>query len=258
MPDLTDAYQQQTAALQARVEQVIRTTWGGLPGFRDADINRWVDQVLPLVQAAQRQMATLTDAYLAQLAGEAATGLDLSLVTGEALRGVAPDEVYRRPATTVYTALSQGKTLDFAAAAGLRRALSIARTDLQLSKTHAARSNQTARGVHFFRRVLTGAENCALCVLASTQRYRVGDLSPIHPGCDCGVEDLKAHVDPGQVIDPDLLEQAHQAVELAGYQVDRGGRGPVDYRKLIAVREHGELGPVLTIRRQNFTGPADL
>lgn len=263
MPDLTDAYQRQTAALRARVEQIIRTTWGQLPGFRDGDVDRWIAQVLPLVTAAQAQMATLTDAYLAQLAGQAATGLDLAAVTGEALRGVDPAEVYRRPAVTVYTELSRGKTLETAAAAGLRRALQIAATDVQLAKTHAARANQVRRRVKYFRRVLTGMENCALCVIASTQRYRVGDLSPIHPACDCGVQDLDAGTDPGQVIDPALLEQAHQAVAGAGYQVDAGGREAGlgtgrDYSQLIVTREHGELGPVLTLAGHRFTGADDL
>ncbi|MDP5182171.1 hypothetical protein QOZ88_05940 [Blastococcus sp. BMG 814] len=257
MPDLTDAYQRQAAALRERVERVIRATWGGLPGFRDADVDRWIAQVLPLLQAAQGQMASLTDAYLARLAGQAAAGLDLSAVTGEALRGVDPAEVYRRPAVTVRTELSRGKPFEAAAAAGLRRALSIATTDLQLAKTHAARANQRARGVRFFRRVLTGAEDCALCVIASTQRYRVGSLSPIHPGCDCGVEDLDVGTDPGQVIDPALLEQAHEAVTGAGYTADRSGRAP-DYRKLIVTREHGELGPVIALAGHQFTGPGDL
>lgn len=257
MPDLTDAYQRQTAALRGRVEQIIRTTWGGLPGFRDADVEGWIAQVLPLLQATQLQMATLTDAYLARLAGQAAAGLDLAVVTGAALRGVDPEVVYRRPAVTVYTELSRGKPFEAAVATGLRRALSIATTDLQLAKTHAARANQRGRGVRFFRRVLTGSEDCAMCVIASTQRYRVGRLSPIHPGCDCGVEDLPGDVDPGQVIEPALLEQAHEAIAGAGYQADRGGRAP-DYRKLIVTREHGELGPVLSLAEHQFTGAGAL
>jgi len=258
VPDLLDAYQRQTAQIRQRLEQVIRATWGGLSSFRDADMAAWEKRVIPIVLAAEKQTATLTDAYLTRVAAKAAPkALKLSAVTGDVLRGVPMDEVYHRPAVTVYTTLSKGQGVDQAVQAGLVRALSLAMTDVQLSKTHAARANQSGRGVRYFKRTLTGSENCALCVIASTQRYHVGDLSPIHPGCDCGVDDVKAGEDPGQVIAPDLLEAAHDAVAKSGSKVDRGGRD-TDYRKLIVVRQHGEYGPTLAVRGQHFEGPADI
>ena len=97
----------------------------------------------------------------------------------------------------------------------------------------------------FYRRVLTGRENCALCVVASTQRYYRGDLLPIHPGCDCGVQPLPPGLAVNQVIDEDLLEQVHQITADRLGVSDRGGRTP-DYRKLLTVSEHGEYGPTLS------------
>lgn len=256
MPDLQDAYRRQAAGIRTRIEQVIRRSWAGLPSYRDRDMDAWVAATLPLVLAAQRQMATLTDAYLARLAGQAVRGLDLAKVTGAALRGVPPAAVYRRPAVTVYTALSKGRSVEFAGRMGLTRALSIVATDVQLAKTHTARISQQARGVRYFTRVLSGGKNCALCVIASTQRYHVGDLAPIHPGCNCDVADAVADADPGQVIDPDLLDEAHRAVaEATGRSVDFSGRD-VDYRKLVVVHDHGEIGPVLALAGQHFDGPS--
>ena len=84
-----------------------------------------------------------------------------------------------------------------------------------------------------------------MCVVASTQRYHRGDLMPMHPGCDCGVQPLPPGLAASQVIDEDLLEQVHQITADRLGVSDRGGRTP-DYRKLLTVREHGEYGPTLS------------
>ena len=109
--------------------------------------------------------------------------------------------------------LSQGKNLQSSLEAGSRRLTTITQTDMQLAKTHTGReargNNQNIVG---YVRVLTGRENCALCFIASTQRYRRGDLLPIHPACDCTEAPLYGDTDPGQVIDEVLLEATHEAV----------------------------------------------
>jgi hypothetical protein len=253
------SYQDHTAAIRSRVETYARTLWGSLGSWRDADIARMVAQIVPVVNGAQMQMVALTDAYLNAVA--IAAGLPMPTaattaraVTGTATRGVDPREVYRRPGVTVWTALSEGKPLSEAVDAGLARLLNLAGTDLQLAKTRTSLNRLRGdRGTVGYRRVLTGKEDCAMCVIASTQRYHREDLMPIHPGCDCDVAPIRGNVDPGQVIDPDRLEALHQSVADQFGRSDRGGRD-IDYR-LIEVREHGELGPVLTWRGQHFDGP---
>ncbi|WP_399142277.1 hypothetical protein Q3A86_33130 [Streptomyces sp. NBUA17] len=155
------------------------------------------------------------------------------------------------------TARSSGH--DYAASLGEARTrlLSITETDLQLARTHAARQAMQRGGVRYFRRRLTGTKNCALCVIASTQRYRVKDLMPIHPGCHCKPDPLPGDRDPGQIIDEDLLKEAHDAVAKGVGSSDRGGRAP-DYREVIVTRQHGEYGPLLAVRRHEFTGPDDI
>jgi hypothetical protein len=213
--------------------------------------------------AGQRQIASLTTVYLERLYREVAdeafrAELDLDRVTGRALRDVDPEEVYERPFKDVWTALSQGEPLDVALDRGAHRLETIAKTDLQLARTHTVREvGDDMPRFEYTVRELQGEYDCALCMIASTQRYRKRDLAPIHPGCDCLVKLVTADEDPGQVIDEARLEAIHDAVEAALGDFDRGGRA-MDYRKIIIAREHGEIGPVLGYRGQRFTGPDDI
>lgn len=126
-----------------------------------------------------------------------------------------------------------------------------------------------------YRRVLGNNPNhCAMCLIASTQRYHVGDLMPIHPGCHCTVQELwssDGFTRDTQVLDPGFLQEIHNAVarDLGWDYVDAGGRGPASttntkgdpiagYKNIIITNEHGELGPVLGIRGHNFQGPRDI
>lgn len=265
MPDpglqaaLTERYDALTKSLRDRVISFVLDAFDGLGSYRDADAITFIERVLPVVLGAQRQMGQVTDAYLsamiADMLGGAAAPVGVQL--DEALRGVPPAEVYRRPFVTAWTALSQGKDLVDAVGEGRTRLLSITETDLQLARTHAARESMTRRGAQFYRRRLSGSKNCGLCVIASTQRYRVERLMPIHPGCDCKPEPIAGDRDPGQILDEGLLEEAHAAIAKGTGESDRGGRAP-DYREVIVTREHGEYGPLLAVRRHSHTGPQDL
>lgn len=248
------------AQVRDRLVAYARTTWGGLGSWRDRDVDQWVAAMVPRVLAAQTTVANLTDAYIARVTGTKPAGI----VSVAELRGVPADVVYRRPATTMYTALSEGKTMAAALSESLSRAQDLVVTDVQLAMTHQSQASMESSGVQFYQRVLTGAQDCALCIIASTQHYRVQDLLPIHPGCNCDVD----VVEPGtprfraldgsmRIIDSDTLEDVHAKVEGLTGAADRGARDP-DYRKLIVTREHGEIGPLLGWKHQQFTGPNDL
>ncbi|MFE5159159.1 hypothetical protein ACFRNT_11605 [Streptomyces sp. NPDC056697] len=218
---------------------------------------------MPVILAGQRQVASLTATYLEQLYKDIANetrrvNLDLDGVTGKALRGTDPEEVYGRPFKDVWTALSNGEPLDVAVERGANRLEIIAKTDLQLARTHTVRAVADEQpAVEYTVRELQGEYDCALCMIASTQRYHKRDLAPIHPGCDCLVKTVKADYDPGQVIDEERLEAIHDAVEAALGDYDRGGRA-IDYRKIIIANDHGEIGPVLGFRGQHFTSRTDI
>ena len=256
---LTERYDALSTSLRSRVIQFVLDAFDSLGGHRDSDAATFIEQVLPVVLQAQQTMGQITDAYLssmiADMLGAAAAPVGVQL--DEALRGGAPAEVSTRPFVTTWTALSKGKAYADAVAEGRTRLLSITETDLQLARTHAAQQSMQRGGARYFRRRLTGPSNCALCVLASTQRYKVENLMPIHPGCDCKVEPLVGNRDPGHIIDEATLREAHAAVAKGIGASDAGGRAP-DYRDVIITREHGEYGPLLAVRRHEFTGPDDV
>lgn len=257
MPDLdslnrlAEAYDSQVHAIRQQITAFGQAYWDSLPHYRASAVEDMIQAITPRVTAGQLRIADLTRAYLAQCARELGwkvvlpPPIDQDEIRGA--RGVDPRIVYRRPAVDVYTALAAGKPLPQAAAEGKLRLTQLIGGDMQLAKVHASR--QSMRGYpaegQFYRRVLTGRENCALCVVASTQRYYRDDLMPIHPGCDCGVQPLPPGLAVNQVIDEDLLEQVHQITADRLGVSDRGGRNP-DYRKLLTVSEHGEYGPTLS------------
>ena len=256
MPDLdslnrlTEAYDSQVHAIRQQITAFGQAYWDSLPHYRASAVEDMIQAITPRVTAGQLRIADLTRAYLAQCARELGWKVVLPSIDQDEIRGargVDPRIVYRRPAVDVYTALAAGKPLPQAAAEGRLRLTQLIGGDMQLAKVHASR--QSMRGYpeegQFYRRVLTGRENCALCVVASTQRYYRGDLLPIHPGCDCDVQPLPPGLAVNQVIDEDLLEQVHQITADRLGVSDRGGRTP-DYRKLLTVSEHGEYGPTLS------------
>lgn len=256
MPDLdslnrlTEAYDSQVHAIRQQITAFGQAYWDSLPHYRASAVEDMIKAITPRVTAGQLRIADLTRAYLAQCARELGWKVVLPPIDQDEIRGargVDPRVVYRRPAVDVYTALAAGKPLPQAAAEGRLRLTQLIGGDMQLAKVHASR--QSMRGYpaegQFYRRVLTGRENCALCVVASTQRYYRGDLLPIHPGCDCDVQPLPPGLAVNQVIDEDLLEQVHQITADRLGVSDRGGRTP-DYRKLLTVSEHGEYGPTLS------------
>lgn len=245
---LFDAYTTATTTTRARVLAFVRASWGGLDAWHASDIDTFVRRVVPVVNGGQVRAASLTDAYLAAIASlvlgvpNRPVGIPHRLVNDQTMRGVPAADVYRRTGPTVWTALSNGRTLDDAVSEGLTRALVAAATDLQLAKTHATRyALERNDGVVGYQRVPDDAA-CDLCLLASTQRYHSGDLMPIHDRCSCDVEPLFGDTDPGQIINADLLDRLDNVA--AGTDV--------------VVHEHGELGPVLTVAGQAFTGPDDI
>jgi len=240
------SYEAAVAALRAQLVAYLGQFWV-TADLTDFTIQQLTQIVAPAVEAAQLQIANLTSVYMAAATVSEPLPVADSVLTG---RGVSPDVVYARPVIQARTMVSKGETIVDAMKAGQRRLESIATTDLQMAKIRQAQSSLKHGGKTHYRRVLKGTHNCAMCIIASTQRYYTAKLMPIHPGCDCDVEPLERGRD--LVIDGRLLEAAHQKVKDITGISDRGGREP-DYRKLLVINQHGELGDVLTWRGQKFT-----
>lgn len=268
---LDAAYAAQAKAIRARVERFTAARFAA-GEYRDADLTRFVSQVSSVVLAGRQQTAALTDSYLTQVLKSSGVKVPAHKpVDTVALRGVAVAEVYARPYVTVRTKLSEGMAFDSAVRAGESRLTDLVATDMQLAKTYTAQNvfSRTG-GVRGYARVVSGGKTCALCYIASTQKYHKEDLMPIHPGCSCGVEPITADNPWDQGTADKTLEDTHAAVFDRLGTADPGardaglgkttssGKSVSDYTDIVITRNHGEIGPVLGIRGQHFTSESGL
>ena len=248
------------SAIRASLVQQLFSTWFSLDSYREVDIDQWLEFSLPLVEASQETAALATKTYMdlqLQLLGiDELSEIDFALVTGEAIRnGVPPSIVYSRPFKELWDSLSRGTPFDIAVENAANRLRQLAETDIQLVHTHTSREILSRhKTVKAFRRVPTGTFTCALCLVASTQRYKSFDLMPIHPGCDCRVAPVIDTQVTEQIIDKEFLEEIHKAIERQFGLSARDARA-IDYRKITLTRDHGEYGPTLTVSGHRFTGP---
>lgn len=239
-------YSDRFLAIRQRLRLFAQVHWSALPDYRDPEILRFAKAMDAAVTGSQAQVAALTDQYLATvgtlLTGQtvAPVGIDPRLVNDLALRGVPAVDVYARTGPEVWYQLSQGAQVKDAIDAGLDRALTAASTDLQLAKTHTA-LEVTANDDRIigYQRLPEGANPCELCLTAAENTYRSDDLMPIHDNCSCDIVPVYAD---GRTVDTAALRDSGQLDESQ----QRGD--PV-------VREHGELGPILTVAGQDYFVP---
>ena len=212
--------------------------WNNLPDFRDERVEPFVSKVVPLVEAGQRRAISLTDAYISHMLGTRPLGLDLSTLTGAAVRrGVDPAIVYARPFTTVWTSI---ETIGFAAAVikGMNRLTSTAEMDVALSARDAnqAYAGDSTRIMGWTRVADPGC--CDFCQMIDGAKVGSEDASPLHNNCSCTLEPIEV----GSNVSPsDFVSFA-----------------PGSVFDDVEIQEHGELGPVITNKRDNFTGPNQL
>lgn len=154
-------------------------------------------------------------------------------------------------------------------AAQLSKLSTLAVTDLQLAKTRTLYSafdedqEVNRNPIKIYKRVTESEKPCALCIIASDQVYFTTDLMPIHDNCECDVvladgDDLDEHKAKYHHIGwvQSLLDTGDnvKAIQtLADEDADAS-----EYHNLVAIRQHGDLGPVLTWSDHKFTGPKDL
>lgn len=251
------AYTAATGEVRARLAQYSAGLWASLgDNYRSSVQEEFLEQLLPRVLAGQELLADLTGEYLNGCA--TILGLQMPTPPGElyerirqGVRGVPVDEVYTRPFTTVYTKLKNGETLPAAVAAGGLKLDRILGTDLQIVKRDATHAGMSQWDKHptgqtvFYQRVLKGSKNCALCIVASTQRYRVDHVQPIHPGCDCGFKPLP----PGEydhVLHPDRLEAIHAQIKEAD-KLPNSKRGAQWYENYIYQSKSDEWGETFSL-----------
>lgn len=87
---------------------------------------------------------------------------------------------------------------------------------------------------------------CGLCIVASTRFYKVSELMPLHDKCKCTISPITATQDLGLKLNEDDLKKIYEAA---------GSTYASDLKKItVQIREHGELGPILTRKGDTFKG----
>lgn len=271
-----DPLQQQAQNMRTQITlsmlALLRSAWIAQKSTRSAaDRTALRQHAESIIRAAQHTVVALQGAYLSRAAEIAEQTWRPSTVSTnffDTLRtGTSFDQVYERPFNQLYTALASGANYDQAMQTGLARLETLAKTDLQLAASRAgqqmvasqpdAGDDETGK-LHIvgYERVTTSGHPCALCLIASTQRYHIADLMPIHPGCQCIVDPIWGMGYTARVINPALLKQVHQAIkDEFGAKSAAAGTIPgtdIDYRDVLIVQHNGELGPVLAVRGQNW------
>lgn len=265
--DVLALLEQQTRgreAIRERVEAIVLRAWQGLGSWDRDDADRFVDMVVPVIEAAQLQTQTITEVYLSGLLSELlgedipALGADLA-----GLRPVPLDEVYRRPFVEHWSALKQGAQFDAALAVGADRLLRLAQDDLALAHRRAAftvvNSDDRVTG---YRRVvrpeMARGGTCGLCIAAASQVYHRSHLLPIHTRCHCDVMPIVrtsgGTKDPARRVNDEDIDAAYARVSTTA-----GSTAADDLKRVrVTTVEHGELGPILRQAGDEFTGPSDL
>lgn len=290
---IQQAHHARLLAIRETSGGLVEDAWDAFAGLDSSSAARFVDEASRITVAAQQQTAALAVAYME--ANDAIVGRSADLLVPDLpiiRNGVAPEAVFNRSVIESRRMVSQGAPVDRAMAAGRSRAVGAAQTDVIAANRSAISAGAESRPwVVGYRRVLTG-KSCAFCATASTQRYKVADLQPLHFRCDCDVAEIIGKEDPGRVINKALLEDLKSLEgrpdywNNTGYMIDETGqisharveflRDPDTGKRLltdagnprrirvagdpvrIQVSTHGELGQVLGDRRHTFTSADDI
>lgn len=292
---IQQAHHRRLLGLQATTGDLVGDAWDRWANLDDVSAARFTEAAATIVEQARSATSTLAAGYM--MANDRAGGFPVAELAGVVppIRNAVPSvAVYERSVVEARRRVAAGASWEEAMASGRARAVATARTDVVLTNRAAMAQGRSSRPwVVGYRRVLTG-KSCAFCATASTQRYTVADLMPLHPSCDCDVAEIFGAEDPGRVINRELLDALKQAGEETGtprywngpYMVDDTGsiryrrieylRDDVTGRRLldsngnplrrvvpgdkvsVEVVEHGELGPMLTDARHVTTVVDDL
>ena len=239
MDRLTAAYQSALKQTRHGVADRVGAVWSQLGSYRDRDIAPFLSRALPVVANGQRRAVALTSAYLSRKLDQGPVGLDAELLVGAAVRnGVAPAEVYARPFATVWTALSNGVLIASAIDSGLARLKATADMDVALSMRDAltAYTGRSEERIIGWIRV-AAPQCCDYCQNIDGARTGPDEPQPLHNRCSCTAEPITRMT---------AADRSLPLLALGAVIADT------------VIHSHGELGPVIGVKGDSFTGPDDL
>lgn len=179
--------------------------------------------------------------------------------------GVTGFEVYDRIPAHYRYAMSQGLTDQMALRSTVDRVKRMMELDVSLAAREQHRSTFSANSdvVEGFRRVirpeLSKTGTCGLCVAASDVVYSVGDLLPIHPGCNCAVMPIIDGFDPGDYVNTMDLRRVYETATEGGEVSDSGVPTRSQLSSVrVTIDRHGEYGPMLKHAEANDKKLEDL
>lgn len=245
------------------------------PGSSDwyRDYAAVVGQLEGLARAAQRAQAAQTAKFTSEAMREFGDAVSPASVDVDQVRdGVDPVDVWQRPFEEYRYQVSQGVEPERAVELALQRAESIADLNLQraatIGATETMKKSKSAKIVGYRRVIhpeLSEGGSCGLCVAAATRLYKTSELAAIHARCKCeSVPVYKGDADVANAMNLRDIRSVYSVpvfdiADLADLYADAGNT--TDSAKLkytrYQINEHGELGPVLTRKGDNFKADAE-
>lgn len=244
-------------------------TWWGRPDM----VNAAAAQSAVYVDVATRRARRLSRAFMIQQLR--LMNVDLSAlppVEDTYERGGTPIvEVYKRPARQLeHLIRTEQKTIerktgeiptlpdvitDEMMRSFEERLTSLVEDDIAATvRDEAQKVMWGTREVIGYRRVIhpefSKTGTCGLCVVASSRFYTKSELMPLHDKCKCTISPITKTQDLGLKLNEDDLARIYDAA---------GSTYAEDLKRItVQVREHGELGPILTRKGENFRDVAQV
>jgi hypothetical protein len=255
-----DQFASKSEELRKKLIAMVVATYGGVNFYSASQ-----------VAGASEEAAAASNTNTLLAAGLAAQYLAVtsSLIAGQALpaptlllpplrNGVDMEQVFARPAKLFRRLRAKGVDPQTAFARAMALASQITDTNVTLAQREAYQQTlkrlERVAGVTGYRRIvhpeLARTGSCGLCIVASDQVYHSSQLLPIHGNCNCTVLPVMGILDPGSSLNNTTLTDFYAA---AGGNLSEQLKGV-----RVMVNDHGEYGPVLSYRGQNFTGPDDI
>lgn len=227
MDALTQAYQLELKKTRLAVSQHVGDMFKRLPNYYDNQVPGFVARAVPVVRAGQERAIALTSAYTTRKLQTSTVGLDVPSIVDNIRGGVTPEVVYARPFVTVRAAIYD-IGIDQAIQKGLSRMVSTVDMDIMMASRDAlpALADSFSDRVTGWTRVADSG-CCDFCQMLDGVETGPTEPQPLHNNCGCTAEPITSSRPTESLSNGDVIDQ-------------------------VAIREHGELGPLITDKLYDF------